>query len=278
MPGKTLLNGNLIEPGLSADRAFQFGDGLFETLAVIDGVPCLWDLHYRRLRAGCKRLAIPVPDPEILYAEACGLAQGQSRAVVKIVVSAGYGGRGYARPQALAPNRWLQVNRWPDAMHYRDDSALHLQWCETRLGEQPLLAGIKHLNRLEQVLARRELRLPAVEGLMCDQRGNVTEGVMSNLFLENAGRFVTPAIVGCGVAGVVRRLFIGLAGRAGVEVEVTRVTREMVMQAERLYVTNSLLGVRPVASLGEQRYPHARLEGFLADLQAKCFSAGTAAA
>mgnify|MGYP001822940687 CR=1 FL=1 len=277
MPGKTLLNGSLHEPGLSADRAFHFGDGLFETIAVAVGVPCLWDLHYQRLSEGCNRLAIPVPDREVLYAEASSLAQGQRRAVLKIVVSAGCGGRGYARPLTLAPNRWLQVNSWPDAAHYRDNCALKLQWCEMRLGEQPFLAGIKHLNRLEQVLARCELRQPAVEGLMCDQRGNVIEGIMTNLFLEHAGSFVTPAIVGCGVAGVVRSLFLERAQRAGLEVKVAEVTPDMVTEAERLYVTNSLLGIRPVASLGEQRYPHARLEGFLAELHAECFSAGSAA-
>jgi len=277
MPGKTLLNGSLLEPGLSADRAFHFGDGLFETLAVVDGLPCLWDLHYQRLSEGCHRLAIPAPDQDVLYAEATSLAQGQHRAVLKIVVSAGSGGRGYARPLTLAPTRWLQVTSWPDAAHYRDTCALKLQWCEMRLGEQPVLAGVKHLNRLEQVLARRELRQPAVEGLMCDQRGNVIEGIMTNLFLEHAGSFVTPALVGCGVTGVVRRLFLERAQRAGVEVRVTGVTPEMVAQAERLYVTNSLLGIRPVASLGEQQYPHARLEGFLAELHAECFSAGSAA-
>lgn len=272
MPGKTLFNGQTIEPGLSADRAFHFGDGLFETLAVVEGVPCLWHLHWLRLRDGCERLQIPIPHHDRLQAEARQLAKGRSRAVLKIIVSAGQAGRGYQRVTGAAPGRWLQISDWPDQPHYQDSLPLQIQWCETRLGDQPLLAGIKHLNRLEQVLARQEIRQPAVEGLVLDQQGNVIEGSMSNLILKQGDTYVTPALTRCGVAGVVRRLLLDRVESAGANVEVVNVTRRMVEQAERLFLTNSLLGVRPVARLGDKSYSHQGLDPLLGAVNEACFS------
>jgi len=273
MPGKTLLNGNEIEPGLSADRAFHFGDGLFETIAVKDGNPCLWNLHMRRLRKGCEALGLPMPDADVLLAESGLLVNGQDRAVLKLILSSGAGGRGYARPEKLSPSRWLQISPWPDSVQYRDNCPLAVQWCEIRLPDQPRLAGIKHLNRLEQVLARGELSDKFHEGLLCDQHGNVIEGIASNLLLKLDGRYITPALSRCGVAGVVRRLLLDRASNRGVKIDVVHVTREQVIRAERVFLTNALLGIRPVASLDGQNFSHVGFDDeFLAETHAACFT------
>lgn len=273
MPGRTLLNGNEIEPGLSADRAFHFGDGLFETIAVIDGVPCLWDLHMQRLQKGCTALGLPMPDTGLLFAESDSLAKGQDKAVLKLIVSSGPGGRGYARPENRNPTRWLQISPWPRANHYQDDLPLAVKWCDIRLSEQARLAGIKHLNRLEQVLARDELSDKFHEGLLCDQQGNVIEGISSNLLLKLDGRYITPALSHCGVAGVVRRLLLDSAANWNVNIDVAHVRREQVMRAERIYLTNALLGIRQVASVGDQGFAHLGFDDqFLAETHTACFS------
>lgn len=274
MPERTLFNGQLIKPGLSADRAFHFGDGLFETIAIVGGMPCLWDLHTRRLGIGCQRLGLPEPNFQLLFEEACLLAEGQARAVLKIIVSSGSGGRGYARPaNNTGVSRWLQISDWPDAPQYTGDLPLSIEWCEMKLSTQPLLAGIKHLNRLEQVLARQALPVHFHEGLLCDQDGNVTEGIASNLILLLDGVYLTPDLSKSGVAGVVRQLLIERAAHLNVDFQVAPVTREQVERADRVFMTNALLGVRPVAQLGTRKFLNPVLEDqFLADTHAACFT------
>lgn len=273
MPGTVLLNGVAVEAGLSADRAFHFGDGLFETLAVIDGVPCLWERHFLRLQQGCERLGIAAPDQALLREEAGQLAHSQAQAVLKIIISAGQGQRGYARTPQAPVTRWLQCSAWPSTTLYATDHPLHLQWCETRLGQQPVLAGIKHLNRLEQVLARREISAPDVEGVMLNQAGDVVEGISSNLLLRTGKRYLTAAIVDCGVAGVVRQLVLDMAQVEDVEVQVAKVSREDLSTADAVYVMNSLLGVRPAASLDGRAYATQPLPDFLQRAHAACFTA-----
>jgi len=273
MPGRILFNGQEIAPGLSADRAFHYGDGLFETLAVINGAPCLWELHIQRLLEGCRRLGLPLPDRDQLLAEAESLCSGQERAVLKLVISSGEGARGYARPTPVDPSRFLQIAPWPDPAHYQENLPLSVQWCETRLAEQPRLAGIKHLNRLEQVMARRELAADRHEGLMCDLHGQVIEGTSSNLLLKLDGRYLTPALSHCGVAGVVRRLILDRAAQKNIEVGVGQISPRHLESAERLFLTNSLLGIRPVERLGEQGYTHSGLgDDLLEAAHQACFT------
>jgi len=273
MPGTTLLNGQEIEPGLSADRAFHFGDGLFETLAVVEGLPCLWKQHIRRLRHGCERLDMNLPDPEKLLEDAKRLTRDCSKGVLKLIVSAGPATQGYAREKSGGLTCWMQISSWPTAPHYQEPLPLTLQWCELRLAEQPRLAGLKHLNRLEQVLARSELSDLVQEGLVCDHSGHVVEGVAANLLLKLEGRYVTPAISRCGIAGIVRRLILDEAARQDIDIEVTSVTTAQVEKAERLFLTSSLLGIRPVRQLGKHQYAHTGLgDDFLERLNSACFT------
>lgn len=276
MPGAVLVNGSLQEPGLSADRAFHFGDGLFETLAVSQGVPCLWNRHYQRLADGCVRLGLQAPDEALLRSEVDRLCNDPSHdqplAILKIVLSAGPLRRGYARDPEVPPTRWLSLSPWPAQPHYIDRHApLELQWCETRLGDQPMLAGLKHLNRLEQVMARSELRPTAQEGIVCDLRGNVVEGTASNLFLRFAEGYVTPELSCCGIAGVVRQLVIDGLRELGIVVDQAVVSRERLLQADAVYLCSSLLGVRAAAGLGSHRWAGPALPPTLRGLHLACF-------
>lgn len=267
-----LLNGEPAADTSFLDRACQFGDGLFETLAVRHGQPCLWPLHERRLQHGCERLGLPPVDPERLLGEARAVCQGREKGVLKIIVSAGPSARGYRRPNELAPTRWVDCGDWPSDEPWSGEGALRVQECATRLGTQPLLAGIKHLNRLEQVLARRELGEGIHEGVMFDQAGRPVEGIMSNLLLLNSDGFITPSLDNAGVAGTVRQLVTENAGRLGLPLTIAPVERDMLYEAEALFMTNALMGIRPVAELEGQDYKLNVRPPVLEQLHNMCFT------
>jgi len=246
-----LVDGRPAETLAVADRALQYGDGLFETFAVRDGEPRLWRQHMARLDAGCRRLGLPAPDSDLLLAEARELCAGHARAVLKLIYSSGRGGRGYVRPSAPHPSRIAQVFPAPEypAARWRDGVAVRV--CELRLARQPLLAGIKHLNRLEQVLARREWSDPDIaEGLLLDERDRVVEGTVSNVFVVRDGRLRTPLLDGCGVRGVMRERILELAGELGLPAEEGDISLAELDAAEEVFLSNSLIGIWPVARIG----------------------------
>lgn len=233
-----------------ADRGLHFGDGLFETIAIVNGQLVFWDEHMQRLLRGCEHLLLPLPDLPQMFAEATSLASSQARAVLKIIYTAGDNERGYSRPEPLVPRRILIRQAAPahPASYWRDGVAIG--YCAQRLGDAGALTGLKHLNRLEQVLARRELdgrRL--VEGLMLDQSGHVIEGVASNLFAVFGDLVVTPPIATAGVRGIMRDHVLGLADSIGYRAEEQPLTPLMLDEADELFLTNSLIGLWPVARL-----------------------------
>jgi 4-amino-4-deoxychorismate lyase len=237
------------------DRGLSYGDGLFETLALEDGGPCLWERHLERLAAGCRRLGIAAADPGLLRHEAVEAIAGRRDGVLKIILTRGSGGRGYRPDPAARPRRILQ---WFPAPGYPPSwsvEGVRARFCTTVLGRNPRLAGIKHLNRLEQVLARAEWSDPAIaEGLMLDSEGLVIEGTMSNLFLERDGRLLTPRLDRAGVAGVLRALVLEQARAQGIRCEQRDLTPQDLLTADALFLSNSLIGIWPVRRLGERRY------------------------
>ncbi len=253
-------------------RACQFGDGLFETLAVIDGQPCLWALHLARLRAGCARLGLPLPDPDALLARARRLAAGRPRAVLKLILAAGGAGRGYARDPAAAPDCWMDIGPWPRGEPWDGEGPLNMQHSPVTLAAQPLLGGLKHLNRLEQVLARRALDPGMQEAVMYDQHGRAVEGIAGNLLLLERGRYLTPPIEDCGVAGTVRALLLDAARRNGLPLRVAPLSRGRLLAGDGLFVSNALLGIRPVARLGARRYPVRQRPPALEAAHRACFT------
>jgi 4-amino-4-deoxychorismate lyase len=255
-----LIDGNPSDTLPVSDRGLQYGDGLFETIAVVDGRPRLWPAHMARLQDGCERLAIPVPDPGQLFDEALQLCAAGGRGVLKLMVTRGSGGRGYRPPQPANPRRILAFHPWPDYPAEWWEQGVHLRYCDTRLGRNRALAGIKHLNRLEQVLARAEWDDPAVtEGIMLDDQERVIEGTMSNLFAVQGGTLKTPPLDECGVAGVMRAHVITLAQRLGIPCAERSLTRDDLTAADELFLTNALLRILPVARLEDVSYSRAPL-------------------
>lgn len=249
-----LMNGREDDSVLSTDRGLLYGDGVFETIALRDGRPLLWERHMERLVEGCARLAIPRPDARQLLAEVERLADGSGRAVAKIVVTRGAGGRGYRPDATEPPTRIVQRHPWPVYPADAAQRGVALRWCATRLARQPRLSGIKHLNRLEQVLARAEWRDEYGEGLMRDTEELVIEATTSNLFLVSRGVLITPDLSQSGVAGVMRAETLALAGALGIPTAIRPVTAPEVEEADELFLTNSLIGLWPVARLETRHY------------------------
>jgi len=250
------------------DRGLLYGEGVFETIAVRDARPLNLDRHLARLSRGCERLTIPPPDPELLSSEAHRLIGGDDRAVLKIMVTGGEGDRGYAPPAARSPNRILMISPWPDRLERFDTRGIPVMLCRTRLALNPPLAGIKHLNRLEQVLARSELGGEYQEGIVRDMEGNVVEGTSANLMLISRDRLVTPDLSRCGIEGIMRHQILEASSHLGILAEIRTVSLDEVLGAESLFFTNVVIGLRHVSRVGDRDFDaHPWVEALRATVQ-----------
>lgn len=238
-----------------ADRGLAYGDGLFETMAAADGRIRWLDLHFDRLEEGCRRLEILAPARSLLVDEIAAQCPQRGRAVVKLIVTRGSGVRGYLPPEPSAPTRVLAISAWPDfpQSYYRD--GIRMCTCQLRLGENPALAGIKHLCRLEQVLAQLELRGKGVQqGLMLDASSHAAGGTSSNLFVVSSGKLATPSLARCGIKGVMRRAVLEVARALDIKTEEREIPVAEVHTADELFVTNALIGIWPVTELDGRRF------------------------
>lgn len=229
------------------DRGLQFGDGLFETIAIHQGTACYLGRHMRRLQQGCRLLAIDVVDFARLAETIQRHAATHDRAVIKLILTAGNTARGYRRTNDTRPNIVIKISALPE-----DVKGLNIKArvCHTRLARQPRLAGIKHLNRLEQVLARHEWEDDSIhEGLLLDTDDWLIEATMSNCFMIRGKRITTPDLTNCGVAGVMRSVVIDTARTAGFNVKTTRISIDDLETADEVFLTNSLYGIRPVCEI-----------------------------
>lgn len=234
------------------DRGFTYGDGVFETCKLSNKKILLWDLHKNRLLKSCERLLIPVTE-QLIETQLFNLLAdiNITDAVVKITVTRGEGGRGYKSPDHTSPT--IVVGVFPVAeyppTYYSEGVTARL--CAQRLSCNTSLAGLKHLNRLEQILARAEWQDNSiVEGIMLDTNGNLIEAVFSNIFLVRNGELYTPDLSEAGVAGVMRRFIIEtLAPQAGLKTHVVILRALDLFDADEVFLCNSLYGIWPVKKL-----------------------------
>lgn len=250
-----LINGKFDEVIPVLDRGFLYGQGLFETIAVRDGRPRHLSRHLQRLAQGCSRIGIEMPARELLEEEIGQLLHGSGQALLKIVLTAGTGARGYRSPQHQATTRILQLSAFPQLEPGHASDGIRARICQTRLSENRALAGLKHLCRLEQVLARDEWQDAGIaEGLMLDTHGRVIEGTMSNLFLVRDRVLHTPDLSLCGVAGVMRSVILDLAANTGMETRITTISLQDLEVADELFVCNSIIGIWPLNQLDGHSY------------------------
>jgi 4-amino-4-deoxychorismate lyase len=245
-----LVNGH--ETGVvdARDRGLAYGDGVFRTFPLRGGRAVLWPRQYAKLAHDAAALAIRAPVAEILEHDLATIAARHADGAVRITLTRGVSARGYAPPEDIDVTRIVSWSGFAANPALDPKHGVRVRWCNLRLAIQPALAGIKHLNRLENVLARAEWRDPDVaEGLLCDSAGSVIGGTMSNLFLLRGGVLTTPALNGCGIAGVTRDVVIERARSEGVAVRIAPVSVPEVHAADALFLVNSLIGVWPVAAL-----------------------------
>lgn len=230
------------------DRGFAYGDGLFETVYWDGQRAPLLDRHLERLTRGAARLGFGAPPPEAWHADLAALAPPAMPAVIKLVLTRGSEPRGYRAPRTPAPRRVVSRHAYPDQARRWQADGTALRVCATRLGSNPALAGLKHLNRLEQVLARSEWLDEAVgEGLMLDGRDDVIGGTMSNLCVMLDGVALTPPVTLAGIAGVAR----GVLLERGLVVE-RRLPVWALPQVREAVLCNAVCGAVRVTQLADR--------------------------
>lgn len=249
MTARTLVDGVPCDTLSVLDRGLGYGDGLFETVRVIGDRAPLWSRHMARMAEGGRRLAIPLPAPDALWREVLAVTARMAEAVVRITVTRGIGPRGYAPPAEPAPARIVAAFPMPTPAPRLAAEGLRLRVCDLRLAAQPALAGLKHLNRLEQVLARAEWNDPSIhEGLLLDAEGRVVCATMANVFAVIGGTVVTPSVARCGVAGVARAEVLA----AWQEVQVRDLALDELSSAQEVFLTSSVRGILPVQAVGDK--------------------------
>ena len=251
-PEMVRVNGREAKEVTVIDRGLHYGDGLFETIACVGGKPRLLGRHLRRLASGCRRLKLEPLEPHALGAEVRELAAAAaSRAIVKVLLTRGPAlARGYGVTGRETASRITLRYPWPEDDPADARHGVRVRFAAMRLGENPALAGLKHCNRLEQVLARSEWDDPAIaEALMFSSSGALISGTMSNVFLVQGSGLLTPRLDRCGVAGIMRELVLEEATALGIPAAECRLEPGALEPVRELFLTNALWGVRPVRTL-----------------------------
>ena len=239
---------------LLLDRGLHYGDGLFETIACRNGRPSFLEHHLERLALGCRRLAIAFEAFDVLRAEVRELAAAAPRSIVKVLVTRGRAtSRGYAPHGDERPSRMVLRYAWPHENAREASDGVAVRIADLVLGENPRLAGLKHLNRLELVLARADLvGSPFTEALLLGSSGALVGGTFSNVFLASDSHLTTPRPDRCGIAGVMRRVVMRLAADEGLAVQEARLAPADLAAAQEIFLTNARIGIWPVRSLAER--------------------------
>ena len=244
--------GNLIS---IRDRGLLYGDGVFRTLLATKGRALNWPQHYQKLKHDCAALDIPCPELSILTSELDQILHVHPEGILKIIITRAGGQRGFAPSADTTSCRIWDVFDAPPYPAEWTTSGIKAGICAFRLSRQPRLAGIKHLNRLENVLASAEFgNRDWGEGILLDTHDCVIEGTRTNLFMASGGTLVTPKLTECGVAGVQRDRVISLARQLDIVLEVRDIGLNELMDADEIFLVNSIIGVWPIRELEQSRW------------------------
>lgn len=238
-----------------ADRSFQYGDGCFTTMLVKEGNLQLWTYHKERLQLALARLGIKTPNWQKVQEWLVEVQGSQRLCGIKILISRGQGGRGYGSDGCHDTQVIISCFDFPTQYLNWAQQGIDLALCKTQLGHNPLLAGLKHNNRLEQVLIKQELsQLNAIDGVVCDITGNVVETSVANLFWVRGKVLYTPATTLAGVDGVMKRHILSLIQSIGLCYKVVTLPLEQLLAADEVFITNSLMQVVPINRVGSHEF------------------------
>ncbi len=247
-----LINGSFNQVISPLDRGLAYGDGVFRTIKVVAGLPEQWPAHYQKLVADCAAINIVCPSAELLMSDWQQLFSAGEDAVAKIIITRGEGERGYKPSAITAPMRLISKFAMPNYAKANFSDGVHLHLCETRLAAQPKLAGVKTLNRLENVLARMEWSNHAlVDGVMLDMNGNVIECTSANIFARFGDALITPKLDLCGIAGITRQRIMMLAPSLSLKIDVQHMSFAQLLTADEIIICNSLYGAWQVRCIQE---------------------------
>ncbi|MRS88480.1 aminodeoxychorismate lyase [Enterobacteriaceae bacterium RIT714] len=262
-----LINGHEQECLPASDRATQFGDGCFTTARIVDGDVCFLAAHILRLQQACERLLIPFAQWAELEREMQSIAADKPCGVLKVIISRGSGGRGYSGANCQQPTRILSVSAYPAHYAVWRKEGITLALSPVRLGRNPLLGGIKHLNRLEQVLIRTHLeQSDADEALVLDSEGFITECCAANLLWRQGNDVFTPKVDQAGVNGIMRQFCMQQLAHSGFRVVEINAGEEALLDADEIVICNALMPVVPVRAYGKHNWSSRELYSFLAPL------------
>ena len=253
---KYLVNGSFDQVISPIDRGFAYGDGVFRTMRMSNSLPDYWPQHYQKLVADCAAIGIVCPSAELLMSDLQQLFAIDEIAVAKIVITRGDGARGYAPPAITTPMRVVIKSAMPQYKSNQLVNGVNLHLCDLKIAHQPKLAGIKHLTRLENVMARMEWHDETIfDGLLLDQQGSVIECTMSNVFARVGNTLMTPDLSQCGVSGITRQRIIGLATVLKLNVVIANISLDELLQADEVVICNSLFGAFQVSKIGNTIMP-----------------------
>jgi len=246
-PLQSLVNGQQAEHISIRDRGFQYGDGCFETVRILFKKPILWSEHLKRLKYACKTLQLSV-NFDLLKSEVAQLIRVNkaTNVILKIIITRGEGGRGYAPAVQSDCTRILQLI---DYVAPSTSSGARVVVCRHRLSSNSFLGGIKHLNRLDQVLASAQIPADCDEGLCMDEAGYVIEGCRSNLLFAIDNKLVSPDLSKSGVEGVMLDHLIDEFGVKGIAVIRRTISMSELKRADEILLCNSVFGVWPIAEI-----------------------------
>jgi len=230
------------------NRNVHFGDGLFETCVVENKKILFWTNHFARLNRGCEQLIIGKVDESVWLSDvkkALSLCS-YDHCVVKLILSRGESLRGYGFKDDIKPVRAVIVS---ELQKTTPNKSFCLEYCQSGYDSNPKLAGIKHCNRLEQVLARAGLK--SDEGIMLDENHNVISVTQGNIYAILSNKLITPKLDKCGVEGTRRAVILDLTKHLGINVKVEVLSVEKLGQADEVFISNSIIGIQSISQIGD---------------------------
>lgn len=241
------INGQINQNVSIDDRGLNYGDGLFTTAKIKQGQVQLLPAHIQRLQEGCEKLVIEPVDFCWLEDYLKQVSANYDRAVLKVLISAGQGGRGYSRAGASKPNVVVSIHSFPDYFKQWQANGITLGNAKSQLGLNPLLGGIKHLNRLEQVLIKNELLDQSFDDLLvCNINNQVIETTSANVFYQIRQQWHTPSIELSGVNGLMRQHILNIARERAIYIKESQHTLSDLAQVNAMFICNCLSGIVPV--------------------------------
>ena len=246
-----LINGEEQSKVSIFNRNVQYGDGLFETCISKNNKILFWQRHLERLNLGCERLNIKKIQESTWISDLkkAFTLSSENNCIVKLILSRGDSLRGYGYMEDITPVRIVIIS---EKKKSAAKDIFSLEFSESGFYSNPNLAGIKHCNRLEQILARANLS--SDEAIMKDENENVISVTQGNIYLIYDGKLYTPKLDRCGVEGSRRSLIMGIARSLDIDAIESRISGDKLLQANEVFISNSVIGIQSVSFIEESGF------------------------